>query len=110
MVKPIPRRLLIHTATLSDVTLSAFQSESLRTVAVLQHVRIETSEKLVITKDNRQISLAATLFFDCRNSRPASVQFTVGQRITFSGAVYRIETVEPVYDDTRLHHYELGLS
>ena len=50
------------------------------------------------------------LFFDCRNSRPASVQFTVGQRITFAGAVYRIETVEPVYDDARLHHYELGLS
>ena len=110
MVKPIPRRLLIHTATLSDVTLSAFQSESLRTVAVLQHVRIETSEKLVITKDNRQISLAATLFFDCRNSKPSYVQFSVGQRITFAGAVYRIETVEPVYDDTRLHHYELGLS
>lgn len=110
MVKPIPRRLLIHTATLSDVTLSAFQAESLRTVAVLQHVRIETSEKLVITKDNRQINLAAILFFDCRNSKPSSVQFSVGQRITFAGAVYRIETVEPVYDDARLHHYELGLS
>lgn len=110
MVKPIPKRLLIHTATLSDVTVTAFQSEALQTAAVLQHVRIEPSTRLVTTKDNRQINLAAALFFDFRNSRPASVQFTVGQRITFAGAVYRIETVEPVYDDARLHHYELGLS
>lgn len=110
MVKPIPRRLLIHTATLSNVMANAFQAESLQTVSVLQHVRMEPSAKLVTTKDNRQINLAATLFFDCRNSRPSSVQFSVGQRITFAGAVYRIETVEPVYDDTRLHHYELGLS
>lgn len=62
MVKPIPKRLLIHTATLSDVTVTAFQSEALQTAAVLQHVRIEPSTRLVTTKDNRQINLAAALF------------------------------------------------
>ncbi len=109
MVRPIPKRLLIHSAVLSDVSMDAFQSESLTTAAELQHIRIEPSTKQVTTRDNRQINLSAVLFYCCRNSRPAAVPFYVGQRITFGGAVFRVETVDPIYDDSALHHYELGL-
>ena len=109
MVKPIPRRLLIHSATLSDVSMDAFQSESLATVAELQHIRIEPSTKQITTKDNRQVNLSAVLFYCCKNSRPRGVVFLPGQRVTFGGAVFRAETIEPIYDDAKLHHYELGL-
>ena len=106
---PIPKNLLIHSAMLRTVSEDKWQSETVQTTAELTKIRVEPSSKLVTAKDNRQVSLSAVLFFDCKNSRPCDVNFKHGQKIVFQGTEYTIETIEKLYDNSRLHHYELGL-
>ncbi len=108
-MKPIPKRLLIHSAQLMEVRQDIWQSETLQHIADLRHIRIEPSSKLATDKQNRQIALSAVLFFDCRSSTPKRITFSHGQKIIWDGAEYRIEIIEAIYDDRRLHHYELGL-
>ena len=108
-MKPIPRALLIHSAALYNVTEGAWQGEEKTLAARLERVRVEPCSRLVTSADNRSVTITATLFCDCRNSTPAGVGFSVGQRVEFGGALYRVETVEPLYDRRRLHHIEVGL-
>lgn len=72
-------------------------------------MRMEPSSKVVRDKSGVEIQLAATLFYDCRNSRPQEISFAVDDIVTFNGQKHRIVLVEPLYDGDRLHHYELGL-
>ena len=108
-MKPIPKRLLIHSATLKGVTRDAWQSETLAPIAALTHVRIDPSAKLVTDKQNRQVTLTAEMIYDCRNSSPRDTAFTEGQKVLFAGREYTIETIALLYDEEKLHHYELGL-
>lgn len=75
----------------------------------LRFVKMEPSGRIIRGKNNAEIQLAATLFYDCRNSRPRGVNFAVDDVILFNGQKHRIQLVEPLYDGGRLHHYELGL-
>ncbi|MBQ4345503.1 MAG: hypothetical protein IJC75_00020 [Oscillospiraceae bacterium] len=109
-MKPIPKELLLHTATLQTVTQDAWQSDTITNTVTLTKIRVEPSAKLVSDKQGRQITLSAALLYDCRSSRPKGVQFSQGQRILFEGKQYTIELIEPMYDGRRLHHYELGLT
>lgn len=109
-MRPIPKRLLIHTAQLSapeggDVWQSITYSNPVK----LGHVRLEACSKIIIGSNNMQRLQSATLFFDAINSIPADTTFTEGQRIQALGRVYTVLAVEPLYDDQKLHHYEVGL-
>ena len=109
MMSPIPRRLLIHSAVLRQMDSDRWQNETEKQSVALTNVRVEPSSKIVIGKDNVERQLSAVLFFDCRSSQPKNTVFTEGRRITFSKNDYRIVSIEPLYDDGRLHHYEVGL-
>ena len=109
-MKPIPKNLLIHSADLIEVsTANSWQQEETKTIANLKYVRIEPASKRITAKDNRQVTLAATLLYDCCNSRPLDVKFIQGQKVIWNGIEHVIETIEPLYDSGKLHHYELGL-
>lgn len=70
---------------------------------------MEPSNKVVRDKNNAEVQLAATLFYDCRNSKPQGVIFFVDDIVIFNGQKHSIQVVEPLYDGRKLHHYELGL-
>lgn len=75
----------------------------------LKNVRMEPSSRVVRDKNNAEIQLAATLFYDCRNSRPKDIRFEEDDIIIFNGQKHSVQTVEPLYDGNRLHHMEMGL-
>lgn len=109
-MKPMPKALLIHSAKLLEVsTENTWQSEETAEIATLKNIRIEPLSKLVTAKDNTQVTLTAVLFYDCKNSRPSGVAFKQGQKVVFNGVEHIVETIEPLYDGQKLHHYELGL-
>ena len=62
---------------------------------------------MVRDKNNQEIQLAATIIHDCKNSSFA--KYHVDQIVTFQKENYRIETVELLYDEKRLHHVEVGM-
>ena len=107
---PIPKKLLIHTVTRARTTDNDRWDEgSLTDQQELKYVRMEPSSKVVRDKNNAEIQLVATLFYDCKNSRPRDIKFAVDDIILFNGQRHAIQIVEPLYDGGRLHHYELGL-
>ncbi len=109
MTKPIPRSLLIHSAELYEVKEGAWQNEERTELAALAFVRIEPSSRLVVGKDNRSAEISAVLFYDSRNSRPKAVEFAEGQRVEFGGKLYRVQSIDKIYDNKILHHLEVGL-
>lgn len=109
-MRPIPRSLLIHTVALhKKIEEDRWGKGELDGGIELTNVRMEPSGKIVRNKNNAEIQLTATLFYDCKNSRPKDVVFKVDDLIAFNDVLHRIEIVEPLYDEKRLHHYELGL-
>lgn len=109
-MKPLPKHWLIHSAVLkTQIGEDGWQSPT-HTEQAIGRIRIEPSGRFVTDKENRQIQLAATLFYCCRNSVPRGVEFVEGQKLVFDGRKYQVETVEKLYDGRRLHHYEVGLA
>lgn len=107
----IPTTLLPHEVTVQKIIKKdRWGAESTDDGIVLKHVRIEPSSKIVRDKSSAEIQLAATLFYDCRNSRPRNVKFAEDDIIIFKGDKYSVKAVDLLYDKRRLHHYEIGLS
>lgn len=109
-MKPIPEKLLIHSAELKTVTDdNTWQEQTPTDSKQLSKIRIEPCSRLAETKDNKLITLSAVLIYDCKNSRPKNTKFQQGQKVFFNGKEYAVETIEPLYDGSKLHHIELGL-
>lgn len=109
-IRAIPKKLLIHTVTCAkEGQEDRWGNTELVDKQELRYVRMEPSSKVVRDKSGAEIQLAATLFYDCRNSRPQGIAFAVDYVIIFNGQKHRLVLVEPLYDGEKLHHYELGL-
>lgn len=109
-MKPIPKQLLIHEAMLhKEINKDRWGNGDTDSGTILSDIRIEPSTKIVRDKNNVEIQLAAMLFYDCKNSRPKGISFEVDDIIVFNGQKHQVRIVEPLYDNKRLHHYELGL-
>ncbi|MCD8356262.1 MAG: minor capsid protein [Clostridia bacterium] len=109
-MRPIPKRLLIHSAELSTPqNCDIWQKITYSDPVNLQHVRLEPCSKIVLDANNTQRQQTATLFFDAVNSSPSGTEFTAGQRVQALGQTYTVLTIEQLYDDRKLHHLEVGL-
>lgn len=108
---PIPKSLLIHKATLqksNDNSAWGTTTED-NPLTLLSCIRIDPSSSIVTTKTNKQLQLTAMLFYDCKNSLPKGQIFCEEDKITFNNKEYTIQSVAELYDEKKLHHYEIGL-
>lgn len=110
-MRPIPKELLIHSAMHhKQIKNDGFYDENtLDSGESLTFIRIEPSNKIIRNKNNAEVQLSAVMFYDCKNSRPKNVAFAVDDIIIFNGMKHKVQVVEPLYDERKLHHYELGL-
>lgn len=121
MIPPIPKKLLPHSAELvTKFDPDKWGNSSESEAVILEHIRIEPSEKMITDDSGTQIRLSATLFFDQRNSSPASGFSLKGdviggrtvdiQQIIFGGRTFTVKAIEAHYADGKnIHHYEIGL-
>jgi hypothetical protein len=108
-MKPIPKKLLIHTVTVvSDISKETWGNETPGAETVISHVRIEPRSELVIGKQNRQVKLSGLMFYDMVNSSPAH-DFSEIDKIDFHGNRYNIAFIKELFDASKLHHLEIGL-
>ena len=109
-MRAIPKKLLIHTVRLQRTISKDRWGEGKTSNEVeLEKVRIEPSGRIVRDKNSAEVQLAATLFYDCRNSMPKDFVFKEDDIILFNEQKLRVQVIELLYDGNRLHHYELGL-
>lgn len=102
--------MLIHTVTQArEGEADRWGNTDLTDKQEVRHVRMEPSSRIIRDKNGAEIQLAATLFYDCRNSWPKNILFQTDDIIIFNGMRHKVQTVEPLYDGVRLHHYEMGL-
>lgn len=111
MAKPIPKHLLIHSATHYFGTLSEDEWGNISHTDSrdLTFVRFEPTSKLVMSKDNREWQLEVLMFYDQRNSRPSGLTFAEGDKVTFNGQDYTVVSNDYLHDEKGLHHQEVGL-
>lgn len=106
----IPKKLLIHTVRLQRIIDKDRWGESKKNSGLtLEKVRVEPSNRIVRDKNSAEVQLAAILFYDCKNSVPKNFAFNEDDIILFNGQKLRVQVIEPLYDENKLHHYELGL-
>ena len=106
----IPKSLLVHDVIFQKITnQDRWGSKDLSNGIKISCVRIEPSSRIVRDKNAAEIQLSALMFYDCKNSSPRNITFREDDIISFNGQKHRIQTVEPLYDNKKLHHYELGL-
>lgn len=107
---PIPLRLLIHEATLNEVDKNDYGAEQDKLIATLKYVRFEPSTRIVHTADNADVQCVSTLFIDAISSWPVGVSPAVGNSVVWEGRRYKVQDIQRLYDDNRLHHLEVELS
>ena len=106
----IPREMLIHSAELrSPISEDSFGNIIWSEAARLEFIRIDEESSAVPKGMNCRDYGSALLIYDCRNSRPRDLEFSVGQQISFGGRNYTISAVKRLYGKKRLHHIEAEL-
>ena len=108
-MRPIPKSMLIHSVEIFEEKAGDWGPSDLQSLGMLEPVRIEPSSRVVRDKNNMEVQLAATLFFDCKNSAGNTDDLKEDRIIDFQGDRYRIISVEPLYGRQKLHHYEIGM-
>ncbi len=109
-IRPIPKKLLPHTVSLyKKVEKDRWGKGTWNEGTIIEFVRIEPSTKIVRDKNNAEIQLSATIFYDCKNSCPREIDFAVDDIVIFNGEKHQVKVIEPLFDEKKLHHYELGL-
>lgn len=110
VIRPIPKKLLIHEVMLhKKVSEDCWGKEARDIGRILNRVRLEPSSKIVRDKNGAEVQLAAVLYYDCRSSRPSGISFREDDIIIFNGLEFEVKTIESLYDELKIHHYEMGL-
>lgn len=120
MMQPIPARILIHSGTTTiyyDANKWGGTPDAV--TAPITGIRIEPYRRETHDVNQQEVTLTAMLYYDTKNSACALPFVLPGdtygggkvkqQTISALGRVFVVKSVEPIYDDTALHHLEVGL-
>ncbi|MFI3206489.1 MAG: putative minor capsid protein [Clostridia bacterium] len=106
----IPKKSLCHNISVQAITgEDSWGTVSKSDIVQIEFVRIEPSDKIKISKEGRQITLSALLFYDSVNSKPKDYVFSTEDIVTWNDSRYKIASIEPIYGINKLHHLEIGL-
>lgn len=109
-MRAIPIRLLIHRVELYRAAdEDRWGNSDFDKVHEITNVRLDWTKSIVRDKNNAEVQLTALMFYDCKNSKPQGIEFKRDDVIHFNGERFKVETIEPLYDDKKLHHIEVGL-
>ena len=120
MMQPIPAQILIHSGTVTIYyAADKWGGTPDAVTAPITGIRIEPYRRETHDAQQQEVTLTAMLYYDTHNSA-CTLPFVLPgdaynggkvkqQTISALGRVFVVKTVEPIYDDTALHHLEVGL-
>lgn len=120
MLRPIPAKILTHSATLKQCSGIDVWENPTYTDTPLEHICIQPMHETRMDATNSQVTLNSVAFVDARLSSPAGFDFQAAQdaseangaplALIYNGRHYTVLTVDALCDDTgAYHHTELGL-
>lgn len=107
VIKPIPKHLLIHSATYKRYTDDEWEGTTYEEPITLKNVRVEKKSQFNQNANSNNVFFDSELYYDVRNSSP-DVEFVENSKVTFEGKTMYVKEVEHVYTN-RLHHIVLRL-
>lgn len=120
MLKPIPARILRHTAVLHVCESADVWGNATTQDVELTNVCIQPTHDTRMTATNTEVVLTSLMFVDARLSTPVGIDIAALQdtsesngallKLTFNDRNYTVASVDTLYDDTgEYHHAEVGL-
>lgn len=111
MSRPIPRRSLPHTITLSKLSgVDAWNKPTYSAGELITFVRYENVKKNLLNSQGENKDDKGVLFVDFLNSSPR-LAYSKGDKITFRDNEYTIRQVDELFGDSEeVHHYEIYLT
>ncbi|MDE6031352.1 MAG: minor capsid protein [Oscillospiraceae bacterium] len=100
-IMPIPDELLGDAITLFEPTASGFRETEVVNVRV-DRTNSVTDFNSAHTRDTTEI----TVYYDCENSRPSLMDFSVGMQVEYRGERFEIIKVKR-YCAVNPHHYTI---
>lgn len=112
MLRPIPLRALIDTATHSALV-QGTRGKTYTPNIVLGNVLVQNAKKRAMSDGNLITTSSATLFYDCVNST-GDPTFKIGDRITYTDGhgnnqIKHIQDIVEAKTTEGIHHYEVML-
>lgn len=110
MSSPIPRRLLVHSASLYPYAGTVNSVKTSGEPVGLKFVRFEPVKQNAMTSLGDMKNDSFVMVFDCRNSSPPGTTFKADDKIVFGRSTMAVRKVASGVDDTSsAHHYEVNL-
>ena len=105
-MRPIPRRILVHSVTYSArASVDEYNNPTYATGVPVSFVRLEPVKMTALRALGELKDDKFTLYYDCENSEPTGVAFKELDKITYNGSDYIIRSIS----DFSPHHLEMVL-
>lgn len=106
---PIPKRFLVHNILYDEYVKEGRHSDAVyEDSKAVRFVRLQPKSALKSNSILKLIEFDYLLFIDVTNSMPA-IKPVIKSKVVFDGDVFLVKAAEPLWVDTRLHHYEVQL-
>ena len=109
-IRAIPKSLLIHTVTHAKLKESdRWGAESLQISVQLNLYGLSHPARLSATRIMRRYSLRQQCFMTVKTAVREAWNLKQTTLSVFNGERFKVKICEPLYDERKLHHWELGL-
>lgn len=110
MIKPIPKRLLPHSAIYKEYLGNTGEGDEWGADTPLSFVKVEEKTQMKVTSNGREIVGNARIFYDLINSNGLTGKPVENSIINFNGREYKVVNTDVLYADSAIpHHYEVLL-
>lgn len=110
MIKPIPKRMLVNSATYEEYIADTGEGSSYKTAVTLDKIKIDEQLQFSYSSNGKEIVGNGILFYDLTNSSGFTNKPVNESRITFNGKTYTIKDTDILRaNDNTPHHYEVLL-
>lgn len=109
-IRPIPKKLLIHTINYLELAANNGWDNSFSEAITIDFVRVEPASSVQRTATSEGSDIKHILFVD-RVHSSRFPDFKEKSKIVWNGQTFELKQIKPHYDFGVIpHHYELGLS
>lgn len=110
MIKPIPKRLLTHSALYKEYLGNNGEGDEWGNDIPLSFVKIEEKLQLKVTSNGREVVGNAKMFYDLTNSDGLKSKPIQNSIVIFNEKEYRVVDTDILCADSDIpHHYEVLL-
>ena len=110
MIKPIPKRMLVNSATYEEYIADTGEGSSYATSVTLNNIKIDEQTQFSYSSNGKEIVGNGMLFYDLTNSSGFTNKPVNESKIIFNGKTYTIKNTDILRgNDSVPHHYEILL-